>query len=372
MVCDGVMAGTQQFQIENATRGGWRQRAERFIECKEDIRDTAQCTGITMMRCTVTASKSAVGWIVLLAATLLGCISVPTSQAFLASASFTGSAWHAVSSQRIVDVFMVPTEKKRIGVYPTASVEEAADELLDLALMRSKGQGGDVMNSRMDELMQLLIESRVKYDPNVILNGPLYAVQYQTGPVPSWEKFSQLSPMGKPNLKGQQYTLIESPGSSDTISPPTYQRVPLILKHNFVTKAVSVQAYGKCVSDTSTTESTKEENKKEQLLNPLEAMKGFFEKDKMGGNNHVGLAQCPADYTVDAYKVAISILGKRVASFGISGRGFMRVLYADPQMRIFTAPQDTTDDSIGEKAGLTVLQIRVDLIDSSFGMLDPL
>jgi hypothetical protein len=120
---------------------------------------------------------------------------------------------------------MVPTEQKRIGVFPTTSVEEVADELLDLALMRSKGQGGDAMNSRVDELMQHLIESRVKYDPNVVLNGPLYAVQYQTGPVPSWEKFSQLSPTGKPNLKGQQYTLIESPGSSDTISPPTYQVV---------------------------------------------------------------------------------------------------------------------------------------------------
>jgi hypothetical protein len=144
----------------------------------------------------------------------------------------------------------------------------------------------------------------------------------------------------------------------------------LILKRNFAMKAVSVQAYGKCVADTSTTESTTEENEIEQL-SPLEVMKGFFEKDKMGGTNDVGLVQCPADYTVDAYKVGISILGKRVASFGISGRGFMRVLYADPQMRIFTAPQDTTDDSIGEKAGLTVLQIRVDLIDSSFGMLDP-
>jgi hypothetical protein len=181
--------------------------------------------GIITMRCTVTASKSAVGWIVLLAATLLGCISVPTSQAFLASTSFTGSACHPASSKRIVYAFMVPTEQKRIGVFPTTSVEEVADELLDLALMRSKGQGGDAMNSRVDELMQHLIESRVKYDPNVVLNGPLYAVQYQTGPVPSWEKFSQLSPTGKPNLKGQQYTLIESPGSSDTISPPTYQVV---------------------------------------------------------------------------------------------------------------------------------------------------
>ena len=45
--------------------------------------------------------------------------------------------------------------------------------------------------------------------------------------------------------------------------------------------------------------------------------------------------------------------------------GYLRVLYADEFCRIFTSPKDTTNTK-WESEGLRIVQIRSDLIDSSF------
>ena len=50
------------------------------------------------------------------------------------------------------------------------------------------------------------------------------------------------------------------------------------------------------------------------------------------------------------------LLGRPFVSSAISGPGYLRVLYLDPEMRIFESPTDSPDR--WEEAGLRVVQIR--------------
>ena len=45
----------------------------------------------------------------------------------------------------------------------------------------------------------------------------------------------------------------------------------------------------------------------------------------------------------------------------IAGTGYLRVLYADENLRIFVSPKSTTDDR-WEKAGLKVAQVNVNCL----------
>ena len=81
----------------------------------------------------------------------------------------------------------------------------------------------------------------------------------------------------------------------------------------------------------------------------------------------INLLNTPQDFTINVSGVSVRLLGNTV-NFGIKGKGYLRVLYADPRLRIFTVPKDTSNEFINEKAGLTVAQVRVDLVDPSFLM----
>ena len=76
---------------------------------------------------------------------------------------------------------------------------------------------------------------------------------------------------------------------------------------------------------------------------------------------------CPVDYTITVENASINVLNNKV-NIDIDGTGYMRILYADPKLRILTAPKDTTDERIAEKAGLTVAQVRVDIINPDFSL----
>jgi hypothetical protein len=75
--------------------------------------------------------------------------------------------------------------------------------------------------------------------------------------------------------------------------------------------------------------------------------------------------KCPVDFTGSVQSGKINIFDKTI-SLDIKGTGYLKVLYADPNMRIFTTPKDSTNDKWAEKSGLTVVQVRVDLIDDTF------
>lgn len=73
---------------------------------------------------------------------------------------------------------------------------------------------------------------------------------------------------------------------------------------------------------------------------------------------------CPVDYTVSVSSGSVHVFGN-VINLSIEGTGYLRTLYADPNLRIFTSPKDTTNTR-WEAEGLRIVQIRSDLIDPSF------
>eukprot|EP00816_Leptocylindrus_hargravesii_P013362 CAMPEP_0196815538 /NCGR_PEP_ID=MMETSP1362-20130617/50417_1 /TAXON_ID=163516 /ORGANISM="Leptocylindrus danicus, Strain CCMP1856" /LENGTH=162 /DNA_ID=CAMNT_0042192529 /DNA_START=366 /DNA_END=854 /DNA_ORIENTATION=+ len=73
---------------------------------------------------------------------------------------------------------------------------------------------------------------------------------------------------------------------------------------------------------------------------------------------------CPVDYTVSVSSGSVHFFGN-VINLNIQGTGYLRTLYADPDLRIFTSPKDTTNTK-WEAEGLRIVQVRSDLIDPSF------
>ena len=52
-------------------------------------------------------------------------------------------------------------------------------------------------------------------------------------------------------------------------------------------------------------------------------------------------ARCPVDFTVDIEQGGFVVLSQRFVSGAISGPGYLRVLYADDDLRIFESPRDS-------------------------------
>ena len=78
------------------------------------------------------------------------------------------------------------------------------------------------------------------------------------------------------------------------------------------------------------------------------------------------LRTCPDDFDVTVTWGSIHLpLGVKI-DLPIRGPGFLRVLYADPRLRIFISPADTKDKGAvkgdWEREGLVVVQVRGDLI----------
>lgn len=203
------------------------------------------------------------------------------------------------------------------------SVAQTSEQLLDLLLSNDK----DTNNDKIERLMQELIDAKVEFDPRKCLEGPLYAVAYQYGPTPFWIKYSKWSPnKNKVNIEGQQLTAAgDKEGQYDAIA-----------YGEFFGKAVTVKVIGVC---------SPEERTGNLLSN-------FFSNNK---------ERCPADFVIQVSNIKLCLFDKPI-DLGITGTGKLRVLYADPKLRIFYAPEDSNY----EEAGLTVVQVRVDLLDPDF------
>ena len=124
----------------------------------------------------------------------------------------------------------------------------------------------------------------------------------------------------------------------------------------------------------STSDASKFEGLKEVKANNgsiISTITGVFKKrdpsnkkSKRSRSRSSNLVDCPADYTVQVTNAYVSILGNKL-DVDINGTGYLRVLYADENLRIFTTPKDTTDSKIDEKKGLTVAQVRIDLVNTA-------
>mmetsp|Transcript_13156 Transcript_13156/g.24727 ORF Transcript_13156/g.24727 Transcript_13156/m.24727 type:complete len:278 (-) Transcript_13156:47-880(-) len=227
-------------------------------------------------------------------------------------------------------------------------VESASEDLLSLLLDTNKSKHDDEF--QIESLINFLKETNSQFNPDVSLNGPLYAVVYQSGPRPFWEKFDlglSLGTKKRKNIKGQKYTKV----SDGVYNVQNYAE--------FIGQQFAVEAKGVCTRSNAAKEPKRNATQFTRLLEQT------FKK------NSSSLVQCPADYDITAKGVSINILGKKF-DVDVKGKGYMRVLYADDNLRILTSRKDTssTRNSIDEKAGLTVVQVRVDLIDPTFRLQD--
>jgi len=73
--------------------------------------------------------------------------------------------------------------------------------------------------------------------------------------------------------------------------------------------------------------------------------------------------------TVNRASIVVGDPQQQRLDIPIAGTGYLRVLYADSNLRILVSPKSSTDDR-WEKAGLMVAQVRADLFDSDIKRLD--
>jgi hypothetical protein len=165
------------------------------------------------------------------------------------------------------------------------------------------------------------------------------------GNTPLWEKIA----IGKVlNVKGQRYTLRnETSGSFVNYAEIWGQNLYLKAVGKFVEKGlVSSEIEADRVVKTSD--------------NPFGALASLFSPRGNEQNKPT-----PYDYEATVSGASIVLFGKYAFNVDIEGTGIVRVLYADPNLRIFLSPTDT-DVTRGagdwESAGLIVVQVRVDLV----------
>jgi hypothetical protein len=227
-----------------------------------------------------------------------------------------------------------------------------------------------VQKEHRDEAM---IESRIHvlisepslnvFDPAECLYGPLYCTLYAftpgmaNAPNPLWERIS----LRKDNIKGQQYS--GSGGSGNVIN---YAQI--------WGEALALRAFGSFVRkdidrDTTTTSSS--------LYDRVGGwLPSFFDwKSRSPASSVRGsqLRTCPDDYEVTVSGASVDVFGRQVLKLPISGQSLLRILYADPRLRIFVSPQSSSDSFTNrewESSGLIVVQCRSDLVTLSGQVVD--
>lgn len=153
--------------------------------------------------------------------------------------------------------------------------------------------------------------------------------------------------------------------------------------------ALHLRAYGNCKRDDSSTntfassetEKTKDETKLPSYspTNLLESLVSAFRNTNNDDTTissirrqSTNLITCPVDFIATVDKASIFLGSKSLLDIPVSGTGYLRVLYADPKLRIFISPNNKSSAITGdrwEQPGLKVVQVCVDHIDPTFQLL---
>jgi hypothetical protein len=258
-----------------------------------------------------------------------------------------GERSHRIYSR--INIILLSGRSNNDSSLPATASSESS-ELLSLLIQKYTTKATKEEIERIETLMQSLQNQNISFDPEKCLNGPLFAVLHQTGPVPFWEKYDLgLSFARRKNIKGQRY-LSNANGDYD-----------LLNYAEFIGDTLIAQASGVCEKNPDSTSSS-DENR-----NGASFFTNLFKNPN--ANEASERTKCPADYTIQATSARVLLFNNKL-DIDIQGTGYMRVLYADENLRILTAPKDTTstEGRVDEKAGLTVVQVRVDLVDPSFSL----
>jgi len=127
-----------------------------------------------------------------------------------------------------------------------------------------------------------------------------------------------------------------------------------------------LRAYGKCTKKASINEINPVPNTKETPSNPRNAFVAFIENQfgKQIRQEKSDMLKCPVDFIASVEKGTIVLFNNEI-DIQIQGTGTVRVLYADPNLRVFVNVDDNTDPR-WEKDGLCVVQVRANIVDSEW------
>ena len=222
-----------------------------------------------------------------------------------------------------------------------------SDELLRLLQQKATAKPNaptDInLDNEINSLVRTLIASKSTFDPKESINGPLFASVHFIGNTPLWEKIS----VGRArNVKGQKYTLLDDTSGS-FVNYAEIWGCKLFLKAvgKFIAKGVVP---------------SNDEVETEVSSSPLNFLASLFQPQSTARQ-----ISTPYDYEAIVSGASIVLFNKFSLDVAIEGTGTVRVLYADPNLRIFLSPTDTNVTSGAgdwESAGLIVVQVRVDLV----------
>lgn len=231
------------------------------------------------------------------------------------------------------------------------NIQETSNELVGLLLSPKEKRDKQKIQDLVDEL----VEAKVTVDLNECLDGSLYFSNVIEGPTPLWERFGFFSG----NIQGQQYTFND-------------KEMSVINYAELLGNAFHLRAYGTYEKDKTSLEEEASSKKQLSLLDRFSSFAGLassvFTDGEKFQSPQPNLVQCPADFVVSVSRASIHFGSKSILDIPIAGTGYLRILYADPKLRIFVSPKSTTDDR-WEKAGLKVAQVCVDLLDPEFERL---
>jgi hypothetical protein len=231
------------------------------------------------------------------------------------------------------------------------------EDLLDAVLQQEQKDSHTIQG-----LVQTLLSNGgepLTYTPSGSLFGPFFCTIATFTPGedrtdPLWERIS----LKANNLKGQQYSYIDN----------NDQTKGSVINYSEVWgPAVHLRATGTFAESTDSPQ-TEEHPKERHWWSVMSPTKEASTSKRS--------RTCPDDFTVTVTGASIHVLGV-VFQLPIEGTSTLRVLYADPELRIFVSPRDT-DSSIGdwkntgewENAGLVVVQVRSDLVTGDDAPMD--
>lgn len=207
-----------------------------------------------------------------------------------------------------------------LSALSSRSKDMAADDLFSLLTQDRDRHGGNVVDkTKLQALVEQLVDAKVTFDPTLCLDGPLFVSTVVDGPEPLWEKLGTFLPIR--NIQGQQYQYDE-----ENMSVINYAEV--------LGSAFHLRAYG-------TYESQEQETSPPTPPSTFD-FPSILSSLKMPSQQQRPSAaaktlQCPADFTVSVNKASIYAWGNPLVNIPISGTGYLRVLYADPRLRIFVS-----------------------------------
>jgi len=253
-------------------------------------------------------------------------------------------------SQAVVILSFVPppqTTHRRIssGLYAASasvrSTQELSNELL--TLLQSKqllnAKTYSTLSDEINNLVGALIKTKVSFDPARCIDGGLFRTVHFIGETPLWERISSSS-NGTNNVKGQKFTLNEEASG-------TFVNYAEIFGPSFYLKAV-----GDCFDKGPVSTDARTDS----IMSPFGSFLSAF-----SNNSTKKYVKAPYDFTARVTGASIVVFQKFEINIPIEGKGTVRVLYADENLRVFVSPSDTSvtkgSRESWESEGLVVVQI---------------